>query len=147
MLATYRPGEQKQALGSARVVSITAPVGGWNTRDSLDQMSATDAVVLDNMIPEIGKVSARKGYGTLLSDMATDLGGTWSNASVDTLIPITIGTNTRLLACLDGGVARVDTGTATQIVADGTYSSDYWSHTVFADSTAPTTPTVIAVNG
>ncbi len=44
------------------IVSIPAPVGGWNTRDSLDSMPPTDAVSLENFIPQPGKVTLRKGY-------------------------------------------------------------------------------------
>jgi hypothetical protein len=32
----------------ARPYSVPAPFGGWNTRDALDEMPATDAITLDN---------------------------------------------------------------------------------------------------
>jgi len=56
--------------------SIPAPFGGWNTRDSLDAMPPTDAVKLINWIPDVGKVSVRRGNAAHVT-----LGGT----NVDTL--------------------------------------------------------------
>lgn len=60
----------RQALGGAqanagRLVSLPAPVGGWNTRDSLAQMRSTDAVYLDNFFPYNSDVMLRKGRQTL----------------------------------------------------------------------------------
>ena len=42
--------------------TLPAPVGGLNVRDSLDTMSAADAVVLDNYIPGDTSLSLRRGY-------------------------------------------------------------------------------------
>src|SRR3990172_4186838 len=42
--------------------SVSAPIGGGDTRDSLDQMAPTDASVMDNWEPKTGKVTIRKGY-------------------------------------------------------------------------------------
>ncbi len=42
--------------------TLPSPVGGLNVRDSLDNMAADDAIVLDNYIPYDTKVSLRKGY-------------------------------------------------------------------------------------
>ena len=41
---------------------LPAPVGGLNKRDSLDTMSETDAIVMDNYFPNNNSVSLRKGY-------------------------------------------------------------------------------------
>ncbi len=42
--------------------TLPAPCGGLNVRDSLDTMSASDAIVMDNYIPRDTKVALRKGY-------------------------------------------------------------------------------------
>ena len=42
--------------------TLPAPVGGLNVRDSLDIMPASDAIVLDNYIPQDTKLCLRKGY-------------------------------------------------------------------------------------
>lgn len=48
---------------SATTASIPSPIGGWNARDSLAQMSPTDAVQLINFFPTPTDVTLRKGYG------------------------------------------------------------------------------------
>src|SRR5438105_14092049 len=52
-------------------VPVASPVGGWNTRDSLDEMEAADAVFLDNWFPGLGACSIRGGS----SAYADTLGG------------------------------------------------------------------------
>jgi hypothetical protein len=47
---------------SAKTASIPAPIGGWNGRDSLAQMAATDAVQMNNFFPTPTDVTMRKGY-------------------------------------------------------------------------------------
>ena len=146
-LAVDQRAIAKQRSGSARVVSIPAPVGGWNTRDSIDEMDPRDAVTLDNFIPGIGKVSSRKGYETFLADIAGDIGGAWASDNIETLIPFVVSTTEQFLACTDGGIARIDTGTAAEVKVRATYASDRWQYTTFADGSAPDTPKIIAVNG
>ena len=62
--------------GRQRQVSITdsfpAPVGGWNTRDSLAAMPPEDAVKLDNLYPTTVDVEIRGGQ----EDYATTITGT-----------------------------------------------------------------------
>jgi len=60
-----------QRLGTGQRTSVASPIGGWNTRDSLAQMEATDAVIMDNWYPGQGSVSTRKGY----IEYATGLSG------------------------------------------------------------------------
>jgi len=57
----------RQPLGSSgsntvRSRSIPAPVGGWNASDSIADMSAKDAVYLDNFFPRTSDVMLRKGF-------------------------------------------------------------------------------------
>ena len=47
---------------TATTASIPAPIGGWNGRDSLAQMAATDAVQMINWYPTPTDVTMRKGY-------------------------------------------------------------------------------------
>jgi hypothetical protein len=61
--------EQKQAAASAvddfdknKVLSIPAPVGSWNTRDSILNMPIDDAFVFDNFLSDKSKISIRDGY-------------------------------------------------------------------------------------
>ena len=43
---------------------LSAPTSGLNLRDSIDNMSQTDALVLDNFIPQDSKLVLRRGYNT-----------------------------------------------------------------------------------
>jgi hypothetical protein len=47
--------------GRASLSSLPAPIGGWNARDALSEMPATDAIYLDNFIPDDKGVQQRRG--------------------------------------------------------------------------------------
>jgi len=53
--------------------TLPAPVGGLNDRDSVADMPATDAVLMDNWWPEPGRVSVRKGSITHASGLPGDV--------------------------------------------------------------------------
>lgn len=46
----------------AVTASIPSPIGGWNARDSLASMPATDAVTMNNFYPTPTEVTLRKGW-------------------------------------------------------------------------------------
>jgi hypothetical protein len=58
--------------------SFPAPVGGWNARDSLAEMKATDAVYLENWFPRTSYVEIRGGS----DDHATGMTGTAKTLAV-----------------------------------------------------------------
>ena len=58
---------------NAVTASITAPIGGWNARDSIAQMPPTDAVTLNNFYPTPTDVQLRLGY-TRYSQLTTTTG-------------------------------------------------------------------------
>jgi len=60
-------GKAKQ--NTASTTSVPAPIGGWNARDSLANMSPTDAVQLVNWFPTPTDVTMRSGYtaGSILT--------------------------------------------------------------------------------
>jgi hypothetical protein len=58
---------------TAKTASVPAPIGGWNARDSLANMSPTDAVQLVNWFPTPTDVTMRKGY-TVVSILTTSTG-------------------------------------------------------------------------
>ena len=47
---------------TASTTSLSAPIGGWNARDSLAEMSPLDAVTMINFFPTPTDVTLRKGY-------------------------------------------------------------------------------------
>lgn len=86
---------KKKSSGS---VSLPAPVGGWNARDSLSDMPATDAVYLTNWFPATTELQLRSGY----VKWATGL-----PAQVDTIMNYESGTTGKLLAISNGSVYNV----------------------------------------
>lgn len=61
MLARRSPYIQPRRKAVSKVVSIPAPIGGWNSKNSLSDMEPTDAVIMDNWEPHAGSVQLRKG--------------------------------------------------------------------------------------
>jgi len=79
---------------NARSVSVPAPVGGWNARDSLADMAPTDAASLTNWFPSTTEVMVRKGY----SRFATGITG-----QVESLLNYAGGSADKLFAVNAGG--------------------------------------------
>lgn len=71
-------GQKRLQTQTASVVSFPAPVGGWNARDALASMRPTDAVVLDNFMPQTSYCEIRGGY----SSHATGMTGTGETLAV-----------------------------------------------------------------
>lgn len=91
---TLAPLPQAQKFTST-TASVLPPVGGLNSRDSLDGMAPEDAIVLDNFFPTTGKVSLREGY----SSFATNVG----TGDVKTLVEHYAGNTRKLLAIGSNG--------------------------------------------
>lgn len=102
---------------TSTVVSRPAPVGGWNTRDSVDQMDPKDAVILTNWFPDVGKVKLRLGH----SSYATGLGG-----NVDTLAEYHAGATRKFLAAANGNIWDVSTSTPSSLGAGFTNNRWQW---------------------
>ena len=84
-----------QALPTAsryrvKAASVPAPVGGLNSRDSIDAMPPTDAIVMSNFFPTVEKVTLRDGYTEFCSGIGT--------GDVETLVEHNAGANRQLLA-------------------------------------------------
>jgi hypothetical protein len=98
---------------TANTASITAPIGGWNARDSIAQMPPTDAVTLTNLYPTPTDVQLRNGY-TRYSQLTTSTG-------VQTISSITYaGTTATLTTASAHGLATGD-----RVSITGTTPADY----------------------
>ena len=64
---------QRAKQNTAKTASVPSPIGGWNARDSLANMSPTDAVQLVNWFPTPTDVTMRKGY-SVASILTTSTG-------------------------------------------------------------------------
>jgi hypothetical protein len=51
----------RKAFAKTRSVSMPPPTGGWNARDTLSNMEADQAIVLDNYFPDATEVKLRRG--------------------------------------------------------------------------------------
>lgn len=106
------------------VHSLPAPVGGWNARDSVDEIPDDDAIVLDNLYPGFGKVSTRRGF----TEHADELGG-----SVMTLAEFNAGATRKLLAAADGHIWDVSSAGAGSSLDSG-FAEDRWQWAQFDDA-------------
>lgn len=105
-------------------VAVSSPVGGWNTRDSLDAMTEDDAVTLDNWWPGFGSCSIRPGS----VDYASGLG-----ASVKFLAEFNAGTNRKFIAGANLKIWDISSAGAGVSLATG-FLSDNWLAAQFDDS-------------
>lgn len=78
-----------------RDASVPAPIGGLNARDSIAEMRATDALVLDNFVPGTTDCTLRAGCRS----WATGLG-----AAVETLLPYRSGASNKLFGVAGGKI-------------------------------------------
>ena len=107
---------KKKSSGS---VSLPAPVGGWNARDSLGDMPATDAVYLTNWFPATTELVLRNGH----SQWVTGITG-----QVDTLMAYESGSTSKLFAIAGGSVYNVtNPGTVGAAVLTG-LSNSRWQY-------------------
>lgn len=102
----------------SQVVSIDAPIEGWDAFHSIDQMPPTAAILLDNWIPRGGSCDSRGGHSVFV-----DLG---TGVPCETVASLENESESQLLAASDGGLWDITDGTATQIAAASTYSLDRW---------------------
>jgi len=108
----------------ARVRAIPAPVGGWNARDSLDQMKENEAIILDNWFPKDGEVAIRGGY-TAYADTLGD--------NVETLAEFHSGATRKFLAAANGNIWDISSSGAGSSLASG-FSVNRWQTANFNGS-------------
>ena len=89
---------------TATTASVTAPIGGWNARDSIAQMSPTDAVTLNNLYPTPTDVQLRLGY----TKASTGIDG-----QVNTLMNYSGATSETLFAAAGDTIYNTSTSPAT----------------------------------
>ena len=108
-------GQAKQRV--ANTTSMPAPIGGWNARDSVANMSPMDAVQLVNFFPTPSDVTLRKGY----AKHSTGISGT-----VNSLMNYAGPTGQQLFASAGSIIYNVDTDPATSVLTG--MGSDKFQH-------------------
>lgn len=116
-----------------KAVSVPAPVGGLNSRDSIDAMSPTDALIMSNFFPTVEKVTLRDGYTSFCTGIGT--------GNVETLVEHNAGANRQLLAIgSNGTLYQIDTGSAvskkTGLANGRAESIEFNNNTIFVPSGA-----------
>ena len=97
------PAQQRRATAT----SLAAPIGGWNARDSIAEMSPLDAVTLTNMFPTPSDVQLRYGY----SQYSTGITG-----QVYSLMNYSAPTTEKLFAVANGVIYdSTNSGAATSV--------------------------------
>ena len=72
---------------TASTITVPAPIGGWNARDSLGSMAIEDAVTLTNWWPGTNSVILRNGYTKHATGMTGQVESvmTYASGSADKL--------------------------------------------------------------
>ena len=107
---------------NATVASLPAPIGGWNARDSLAEMSPTDAVQLTNFFPTPYDVQLRRGY----TKFSTGITG-----QVNTLMTYAGVSSQTLFAAAGNTIYNASSSTATSSLTGLT--NDKWQHVNFSN--------------
>jgi hypothetical protein len=107
----------------AVTASLPAPVGGWNARDSLADMSPADAVILENWFPSTSEVLLRFGF----TQFATGLPG-----QVETVMSYNGAMNEQLKAIASGSVYDITAGGAVGAAEVTGLSNPRWEYLNFA---------------
>jgi hypothetical protein len=119
-----RPNPERQRV--SKPISIPSPTGGLNTRDSISQMPPTDAVILNNWIPDTDTCTLRKGYKTHVSGL---------NGAVETLAEWSgpQGSSKLFAACASSNSVFDVSATASAVsaIAGGTLTNSRWQHIIF----------------
>ncbi|MEE8289796.1 MAG: hypothetical protein V3R25_10330, partial [Nitrosomonadaceae bacterium] len=89
-------------MTKAYVIPLPSPTGGWNAFNNLGAMPPTDAIIMDNLMPEETGVRLRGGDELFASGMS---------GVVETLKEYVSPTTNELLAASDGNVYEISTGT------------------------------------
>lgn len=111
---------------ASRLAAVQAPVGGWNTRDAVDDMPPEDAIVLDNWFPGFGSCEIRKGIEAHATSV---IAGT-----VETLFEFNAGAYRYLIAVAGQKILNVEFGTATDITNANAVTNNRWQHAQFDDA-------------
>ena len=123
--------QQRRAV----TASLPAPIGGWNARDSLAEMSPLDAVQMVNFYPTPTDVTMRKGY----TKSSTGIAG-----AVLALMNYSSPTVNKLFASTDTIIYDASTPTATTALTGIT--SGKWIHTIITTAGGTFMPAVNEVD-
>lgn len=124
-----RVARARAQAANANVVTLPAPVGGWNARDSIAAMAPTDAPTLTNWWPTTSDVMVRMGYRRFATGMSTQ---------VNTVMGYNPASGSqKLFAAAGANVYDISAGGAVGAPVISSLTNDKWQHTNFATSAGP----------
>jgi hypothetical protein len=121
-----------------KIVTRPAPLGGWNTRDPLAEMSPRDAIILDNWIPQPGGLKMRPGYQAHITPSSGIVGTLMGYAPP--------GGTEALFAAIGANIYNVTSlgALGSPVYGSGALTTPFWSHTM---QTSAATSVLFMVNG
>jgi hypothetical protein len=129
-------GTLKQPRPQAQVVSIAAPVRGWNAKDALGDMDPLDAITLQNFWPGTNSVILRNGY----TQHVTGITG-----QVETLMEYSGGSTSTLFGAAGSKIYDVTTAGAVGGASKSSMTNARFQYTNFTNAAGSTF--LLAVNG
>ena len=106
-----------QARARSNSVSLAAPIGGWNARDSLASMGPSDAVILTDWFPTTTECQLRLGYTQFATGMPDQ---------VETILTYYGGATSKLFGISVGGVYDCTSGGAVGAAVLSGLSNSRW---------------------
>lgn len=111
---------QRKAV--SKVASVPAPSGGWNAKNSLSDMDATDAVIMDNWVPKPGAVELRSGSANWVTGIT---------GAVETLMQYAAVGSRSLWAAANNAFYNVSSSGAVGAAADTGHTSNRYQFVNF----------------
>lgn len=111
--------------GPANLQTLSAPVGGWNALDALEQMPPNEAPILTNWVPYPTSCNVRNGY----TQFATGFSG-----QVETVMTYAGLTASKLFAACAGNIYDITSGGAIGAPAQTGLTNDRWQYTNISNS-------------
>jgi hypothetical protein len=127
-LAPFKVARRSAAARTARLSNVPAPVGGLNLRDPIIGMPATDAMVLDNMIPRLQGVELRKGWQYITSAVGAGAAPVKSVFGYTAPNPA----DNKIFCAAGGNIYDITTGTPSTAVSATGSTTNIWSTVMFS---------------
>jgi len=124
-LKPYKSPRLSAASQVSMLTSIPAPVGGLNFRDPISEMPPTDAMVMDNFIPQRTGCLLRKGWSFSCNSLTDPVTSLFSYNAADSA-------DNRLFAASGGSIWDVTGEDAVEDQASTGSTDGIWSTTQFA---------------
>ena len=115
-------------------ISLPAPIGGWNARDPLADMSPTDAIKLENWYPMTGYLMQRKGWETYATGLPDQVETLMTYNATDGTVEFYCASDEAFFDVTSAGAVGLGIGNVGGIALDGSAYLDGSPLTGIVDS-------------